>query len=121
MNPTLSSPDDLPMPSPQVGERRGGRVFWPVRVELASPGGVCVWVEVTPLANALAWLRLDETFDMELAHLLAVVMSPVTFGPVAGPVGPQLAAAAHLAGTTPSQLLLCLLATAAISPSNTQP
>ncbi len=96
-------------------------MFWPVRVELASPGGVCVWVEVTPLANALAWLRLDETFDMELAHLLAVVMSPVTFGPVAGPVGPQLAAAAHLAGTTPSQLLLCLLATAAISPSNTQP
>jgi hypothetical protein len=101
--------------------QRGCRIFWPVLVELASPGGVCVWVEVTPLASALALLRLDEIFDMDLAHLLAVVMGPVTFGRAPGPVGPQLAAAAHLAGTTPSHLLLCLLATAALSPSNTQP
>lgn len=99
----------------------GGRVFWPVFVELASPGGVCVWVEVTPLLNALARLRLEETFDMDLANLLSVVMSPVAFGRIVVPVGPQLAAAAHLADTTPSQLLLCLLATAAISPSNTSP
>lgn len=99
----------------------GGRIFWPVLVELASPGAVCVWVEVTPLANALALLRLNEIFDMDLAHLLAVVMGPVTFGRAPNPVGPQLAAAAHLAGTTPSHLLLCLLATAALSPSDAQP
>jgi hypothetical protein len=101
--------------------RRVRRVFWPVLLELASPGGMCVWVDVAPLSDALAWLRLDETFDMDVAHLLTAVMSPVTFGHFQGPVGPRLAAAARLAGTTPPLLLLCLLATAAHSQPSTRP
>ena len=99
----------------------GGRIFWPVHVELATPGGVCVWVEVTAIAAALAEQRLDETFDMDLADLLAAVMEPVTFGRAHAPVGAQLAAAAHLAGTTPSALLLCLLASEAVAPTRNNP
>jgi len=80
-----------------------------------------VWVEVTVIAAALAEQRFDETFDMDLADLLAVVMEPITFGRAHAPVGAQLAAAAHLAGTTPSRLLLSLLATEAVSPTHTNP
>ena len=101
--------------------RRGGRIFWPVHVELARPGGVCVWVEVTAIATALVEKRLDETFDMDPASLLAVVMEPITFGRLEAPVGEHLAAAAHLAGTTPSALLLCLLASEAVAPTRNNP
>lgn len=90
-------------------------VWWPIAVKIDNEADCCEVRDVTSLLAAMVALGLPEHYLAEPLDLMAVLLEPVTFGPVNPVVSDRLRARAHLEDVAPAdRLALDLYVSAAL-------